>query len=364
MLNQALIFDPIYKETIWGGRLLETMVLKSLPPRVNIGESWEISGCGKDQSIVVNKNLDKMTLERIVDEFGSNLLGKNADASAQFPLLYKLIDAHDKLSVQVHPSDSDAHANNWGRFGKNECWYIVHAEPNAQLIVGFKNGVTKSDVLQAIQNETLSDLLLFHNVNKGDMFFVPAGTVHALCGDTVIYEVQQTSDVTLRLYDWGRLDAQGKSRMLHIKESLQVLNTTFHESYKIAPLQAESMNPGERFIRMACKYFAIEEYRCTGAQTFTVPNRKSFQTVMVLQGEIIVGQGETSVTLSKGQSALLPAAFNSPKIEVTSGATFLISWIPDLLNDIIAPLLSAGYTKDKIALLGGNSDKNDLLAFL
>jgi len=364
LLNQALYFDPIYKETIWGGRVLETMLSKQLPRDATIGESWEISGCGKDQSIVQNKQLFGKSLEQLVNEFGTDLLGENANSTTQFPLLYKLIDAHDRLSVQVHPSDNDAHANNWGQFGKTECWYIVYAEPNAQLVVGFKKGVTKNDVAQAVENATLTNLLVFHNVKAGDMVFVPAKTVHALCSNTVIYEVQQTSDVTFRLYDWARLDSFGKSRTLHVKESLQVLDTTFHESYKIAPLFAEKLSLGFRSVKIACRYFAMEEYACTSSQTVSLPKRSSFQSIILLQGNVDIRQGENVLQLHQGQSALLPAVFQSPKIEVRSEAKFLISWIPNLQKDIITPLLDQGHSKKEIAALGGNAETNDLLPFL
>jgi mannose-6-phosphate isomerase len=359
-IEQPLEFDPIYKKTIWGGRVLETLLGKPLPPLKNIGESWEISGCGNDQSIAKTADFKGKSLAWILSNCGERLVGTNAKTVGDFPLLYKLIDAHDKLSVQVHPSDADAHANGWGPFGKTECWYIVNAEPGAQLVVGFKKGVTKDDVAAAVQNVTLTDLLEFHTIAAGDMIFIPAGTVHAICSNTVIYEVQQTSDVTFRLYDWGRLDGMGKSRALHVRESLRVLSTQWHGSYAIAPLKVETLENGTRTMRIACRYFAMEEYHLTGPGTLTVPARNSFSAIMVLDGCVTTG-GTHRVNLTKGQSALLPAAMTSPEIVCGFHARFLLSWVPDLRADIIDPLKKLGIKNEAILALGGNPGTNDLL---
>jgi mannose-6-phosphate isomerase len=362
-VGQALQFSPIYKETIWGGRNLETMLGKTLPPSIKIGESWEISGCGKDQSIVQTAGFATMTLAQLLQSNGPQLLGQNVVPPTEFPLLFKLIDAHDKLSVQVHPSDADAHANGWGPFGKTECWYIVHAEPGATIVAGFKKAVTKDDVAAAVQNTTLTNLLEFHPVSAGDMIFIPAGTVHAICSNILIYEVQQTSDFTFRLYDWGRVDGTGKSRTLHVKESLQVVSTRWQASYKIPSVPVETLKNGVRSMRIACRYFAIEEYNIQGEGNVTLPHRKSFQTIMVLDGTVAIG-GTHPVILTKGQSALLPASMPGPKLHTESKACFLISWVPDLQSEVVDPLKSSGLRRKTIASLGGNYDTNDLIKLL
>jgi mannose-6-phosphate isomerase len=364
MIDQPLEFDPIYKETIWGGRVLETMLDKVLPPGVTIGESWEISGCGKDQSIARTADFKGKDLAWILANFKELLLGSNCQSGADFPLLYKLIDAHDKLSVQVHPSDADAHANGWGPFGKTECWYIVHAQPGAQIVAGFKRGVSKGDVAAAVQNATLTGLLQFNDIAAGDMIFIPAGTVHAICSSTVIYEVQQTSDVTFRLYDWGRLDSTGRSRALHVRESLQVLNTQWHDSYAIAPLVAETFGNGTRTMRIACRYFAMEEYHFTGPAVVKLPKRNSFAAITVLDGRVTIGAGN-SIDLTRGKSALLPAAMRHGEIRADSPqAHFLVSWVPDLRHEVVDPLKELGIGTDAIAALGGNHETNDLIGLL
>lgn len=328
------------------------MLGKTLPPLVKVGESWEISGVEKNHSIACTPVFSEKTLAQILQSYGRELLGSTVKNTGEFPLLYKLIDAHDKLSVQVHPSDADAKANGWGPFGKTECWYIVHAGPGAQLVVGFKKGVSKDDVAAAVKNVTLTDLLEFHDIKAGDMVFIPAGTVHAICSNTVIYEVQQTSDVTFRLYDWGRLDSTGKSRTLHVKESLQVLDTRWHASYTIPPVRMETLKNGRRTMRIACRYFAIEEYHFHSPGAVRIPRRKSFSVIMVLDGSVAVC-GANPVTLKKGMSALFPAAMQDIDIRTDSHARFLISWVPDLRQEVFAPLKKLGISKDAIAALGG-----------
>jgi mannose-6-phosphate isomerase len=363
-IDQPLEFYPIYKETIWGGRVLETMLGKALPAGVRIGESWEISGVQNDQSVARTREFSGKTLVRILHDNSEKLLGSTIRNTEEFPLLYKLIDAHDRLSVQVHPSDADAHANGWGPFGKTECWYIVNAEPGAKIVAGFKKGVSKDDVASAVQDATLTDLLQFHDIAAGDMIFIPAGTVHAICSNTVIYEVQQTSNVTFRLYDWGRLDSEGKSRPLHVRESLQVLDTKWHDSYTIAPVPVETFENGSRTMRIACRYFALEEYRFSCPGVVTLPDRNSFAAIMVLDGSITTG-GTRRINLTKGQSALLPAAMRQTEIRTDSPqAHFLVSWAPDLKNDIISPLKMLGKSDEAIAALGGNRETNDLLPLL
>lgn len=295
-----------------------------------------------------------------MNDFGPQLLGPGMSSLADFPLLYKFIDAHDRLSVQVHPSDADAHENGWGRFGKTECWYIVHAEPRAQIAVGFRKGVSKDDVSDAVRDISLNDLLEFHDIAAGDVFFIPAGTVHAICGNTILYEVQQTSDVTFRLYDWGRLDKTGKSRPLHIRESLQVLDTRWHSSYDIPAVPVETLHNGARIMRIACRYFALEEYDFYGPGSITLPTRQSFSAMVVLDGSAEV----SGTKLARGQSVLFPAAMGAVEIGVGSGARFLISWVPDLTSDIIIPLNKLGIGSAAIASLGGNAESNDLLALL
>jgi mannose-6-phosphate isomerase len=352
-IAQPLQFDPIYKQTIWGGRVLETMLGKTLPPLVKIGESWEISGVEKNLSIANTPEFAGQSLAQILHTYGGKLLGPAMNKTGEFPLLFKLIDAHDKLSVQVHPSDADAHSNGWGPFGKTECWYIVHAGPDAQLVVGFKKGVTKDDVAAAVQNVTLTDLLEFHKVKAGDMIFIPAGTVHAICSDTVIYEVQQTSDMTFRLYDWGRLDNAGNSRPLHIKESLQVLDARWRASYKIPPIPMETLRNGSRSMRIACRYFALEEYHFHSPGEISLPGRQSFRVMTVLDGSAAV-RGPNPVNLTKGMSALFPAAMGNIDIGTESQVRFLVSWVPDLQHDVLDPLMKLGIDDGAIAALGGD----------
>jgi mannose-6-phosphate isomerase len=364
VLQQPLQFGPIYKETIWGGRNLETLVGKCLPAGKKIGESWEISACEADQSLLLTDGVAGRSLGELTSVYGARLLGSAPAMPAKFPLLCKLIDAHDRLSVQVHPSDSQALANGWGEFGKTECWYIVHAEPGAQIVVGLKKDVTTAAVAKAVADNTLTELVQFHPIASGDLLFIPAGTVHAICANTLIYEVQQTSDTTFRLYDWGRVDGAGKPRTLHIEQSLQVLDTRWHADYKIPPIHTTRYPQGWQRLRVACRYFAMEEFSWQAPVSTTLSNRGSFSTVMVLDGELVIESTAGRTTLHKGQSALLPAQLQKPGLSTSARAHFLVSWVPDLANEIVAPLRTQGVDAAAIVRLGGNGNSNDIAALV
>ena len=364
--STPIAFEPIFKEKIWGGRSLETSLAKEIPSGSLIGESWEISGYGPDLSVAVTGEYKQLTIQQILEKNPKGFLGDSAGYDS-FPLLCKFIDANDKLSVQVHPDNEQVTENNWGLSGKTECWYIADAQPGAQIIVGFKSGVTLEDVRTGIQNNSLGELLNQIPVIKGDMLFIPSRTVHAILDGTLLYEVQQTSDITFRLYDWGRVDKNGTPRQLHIAESLKTVDTTFHEQHKIPPVLVSSLNDVERFFRVACRYFAVEEYVFQRDSSLQLPKKRSFSVITVLDGAVSLYTGEkTKTAVLKGQTILLPADCYR-KAVVAEGETdcrFLVSSVPDLKKEIIAPLQYKGILNKEIALLGGNSDTNDLLPLL
>ncbi|MBD3315965.1 MAG: mannose-6-phosphate isomerase [Chitinivibrionales bacterium] len=362
-IDTPLLFEPIYKEKIWGGRNLSTSLSKELPPEILVGESWELTGFDTDWSVVQGGKHAGTTLQRLVEMFGPELLGRIPFRDA-LPLLYKFIDANDKLSVQVHPDDYQARANSWGNFGKTECWYIVEAKPEARIIVGFKEGVKLSDVEKGIKDDSLGELLNTIPVSRGDMLFVPAGTVHAIMDGTLIYEVQESSDTTFRLYDWGRTDKAGVSRRLHITESLEVLDTEYHDRHKILPLTVDTPRGNRRSFRVACKYFVVEEYRLDVGGCEELPPKQSFQVITVLDRPVeLVWTGGT-MKVGTGRTVFIPAALREISIKADGGASFLASSVPDLRSEVIEPLRSRGVSDDSIASLGGNPTKNHLLPLL
>lgn len=357
------VFSPIAKEKIWGGRTLERRFKKKLPPAVPIGESWEISGYGAEQSQVSQGSSAGSRVEDLLKKYGHRLSGKAVPTDI-FPLLIKFIDANDKLSIQVHPTDKQAVAHGWDLQGKTECWYVADAAPGASIIVGFKPGATMSAVAAAVQANTLENLLNQIPVSRGDMLFVPAGTVHAILDNTLIYEIQETSDITFRLYDWGRLDNQGKPRELHVEQSLEVLDYSSHACHKIDPLTVETTGGFVRSIRAACRYFAVEEYLFGGAARSELVQRDSFQVLSVMDGRGSLVTPTGSLELTMGQTVLVPADRGPAFLHGQEGCRALVSWVPGLLPDVVGPLRNAGHTNESILRLGGYRPFNDLVPLI
>jgi mannose-6-phosphate isomerase len=361
-LATPLLFTTLYKEKLWGSRNLERIVGKHLPTAALIGETWDICDLGADQSVAESGPWASCTLNAITRGCPADLLGANSLQQANFPLLYKFIDAHDRLSVQVHPRDDDARRLGNGVCGKTECWYIIHAEPGAQIVTGFKPGVSKNDIANALDDNSLPRLLQFLSVNKGDVIFIPAGTVHSIGAGIVLYEIQQSCDSTFRLSDWGRLDSAGQPRVLHRAESLAVLDPAWHQNHSIPDVMARQYPFGQKNIRIACRYFALEEFVFHAQGSVGIDYRDSFNVVTVVSGSVAIG--ESSLVITHGQSALLPAAMRTVQLAARADTRVLISWVPNLRADIIEPLRACGIPDAAIAALGGNPATNDILPLM
>lgn len=364
--SEPIIFKPIFKEKLWGGQKLKTALLKEIPENSSIGESWELSGYAPDLSIATSKNFNNLTIQQLLKENPKKLLG-DIHASEFFPLLFKFIDANERLSVQVHPNDMQAQQYGWGNFGKTECWYITEVRTDREIIVGFKDGVTLNDVESGIKDNTLDTLLNRITITKGDILFNPAGTVHAILEGTLLYEIQETSDTTFRLYDWGRVDKTGKSRQLHIAESLKVLDTSYHDCHKIPPVLVRNANGVHHFFRVACRYFTLEEYFFEKSTHITLPPKKSFSVLSVLDESFSLQINNNSIyTFSKGQTVLIPGECYRENITVEgeSHCRFLLTSVPDLKTEVVDYLRKAGISDEVITLLGGNPASNDIMGLL
>jgi mannose-6-phosphate isomerase len=219
-----LQFEPILKERIWGGTKLKTFLNKPITSNVT-GESWEISTVENDVSIVVNGSFKGKSLNELIYEFPEAVLGTKvySQFGKQFPLLFKYLDAREDLSIQLHPNDELAKKRH-NSFGKTEMWYVMQADADASLIVGFKEKSTPEEYLKHLNNKTIVDILDTKKVKQGDVFFLETGTIHAIGAGIVVAEIQQTSDVTYRVYDFDRVDANGNSRELHIDLALEAIN--------------------------------------------------------------------------------------------------------------------------------------------
>ena len=354
-----LRFKPILKEKIWGGTALERVLGKSVPPGNVIGESWELSGVAGNESISISDPYRGTALGKIVASDPGVVVG-SIPRFRGFPLLYKFIDAHAKLSVQVHPDDAQAKALGYGEFGKSECWYIIDAKPGAQVVCGFAHGVNRDQVRDAAASEKILPLLNYILVSPGDVIFVPGRTVHAVLGGVLFYEVQETADTTLRLFDWDRLDKGGKSRALHLKESLEIVDTTWHEHHKIPPVVFEQAAAFTHSFRVACRYFALEEYRFSRPAEVSLPAKRSFRVITVCSGDIRLVNERSSTALRKGDTVLVPACLTQAYVAAGAGAMVLLSSVPDLASEVVAPLSAKGVSHEAIVGLGGNPATSDL----
>ena len=358
---EPIFFEPVYKETLWGGTALSSRFGRRLPAGRFFGESWDLVSLGADQSTVPAGALAGKTLGQLTSAAPLQLLGA-IETFGKFPLLYKFIDARDRLSVQVHPDDRQARANGWGEFGKTESWYIIDAPENARVIVGFKNDVTREAVISAIEKASLHELLNFIPVKAGDQLFIPAGTVHAIMEGILLYEIQESADTTLRLYDWGRVDSAGKPRRLHVHDALNLVDTHARGDYRIRPVVLEEKRCARSF-RAACRYFALEQYSFALDEQIILPAKISFRVLTLLSGGLRLKYPSGSAELRPGVTALLPAALRDVRAAGSAGTELLLSSVPDLRGEVIVPLRERGIHDAAIAQLGGPTG-NDLLALL
>jgi len=227
-----LQFEPILKERIWGGQKLKTLFNKPITSKIT-GESWELSDVEGDVSVVANGNLKGQSLTQLIEDFPDDLLGTEVHKrfGQQFPLLFKYLDAREDLSIQVHPNDELAKARH-NSFGKTEMWYVMQADEKARIIVGFENRSNPEQYLKSLKDKTILGLLHTVTAKKGDVFFLETGTVHAIGAGLVIAEIQQTSDITYRIYDFDRKDANGNTRELHVDLALDAINYEKTETRK------------------------------------------------------------------------------------------------------------------------------------
>jgi mannose-6-phosphate isomerase len=303
-----LKFKPQYFEKIWGGQKIKTVLGKDFGNLPNCGECWEISGVEENVSEVSNGFLAGNTLEEVVEIYMGDLVGeKNYDRfGVEFPLLIKFIDAHDDLSVQVHPNDELAQKRHKA-YGKTEMWFVVDAEKEAKLNSGFNRKLDKETYLRYFNEGKIMDILSFEEVKAGDVFFTPAGQVHAIGKGILLAEIQQTSDITYRIYDFDRKDKNGNSRELHTELAVDALVFDYKESYK-TPYKPIKNQPVEL---ADCPYFT------TNLLEFDHPLEKdfyeydSFVIYMCLEGSMVIDYEEGKETLARGETVLVPASINS-----------------------------------------------------
>lgn len=310
---------PVFKDYIWGGtRLKDDFGFESNLDK--LAEGWMLA-CHKDgKSIIENGEYAGKTLEDIIDEIGAvKVIGTKSEKFPYFPVLIKLIDAKDNLSIQVHPDNEYAQKVEH-EFGKTEIWYVLDAEPDATLIYGFKEKISADEFKNAIESNTLLDVLNVVNVKKGDLFFIEAGTVHAIGKGTLIAEIQQNNNSTYRVYDYGRVGNDGKPRELHIKKAVDVSKTE-PAKYEIKPFGEKiKIEGGVSQILTECDLFTVTKYNINN-EIKLFADEKSFNHVLITDG-----YGKINCTdFKKGDSFFIPASFGEYKI--TGNAEILVTKI-------------------------------------
>jgi mannose-6-phosphate isomerase len=315
-----LTFHPIFKERVWGGRELEKLFGKKLPAGKRIGESWEISDRPNDESVIANGKFAGKNLRWLMEKFSRELLGDAKPANRnRFPILCKILDAREKLSLQVHPPASKA-AELKGE-PKTEMWFIANASPSAELFVGLKRGVTRAEFEKKIQTGEIADCFHHISVRAGDAMFLPSGRVHAIGAGLVIFEIQQNSDTTYRVFDWNRVGLDGKPRELHVAQSLASIDFNDFE-----PKPVEEKFFGDDTIRSRSlvrdPLFNVENCEIKFGAVVKL-NEQKLQIVAAVSGQIEIKSGSESVNLSAGQFCLVPAILEQTEILAKSNAAFL-----------------------------------------
>ena len=315
-----LTFQPVFKERVWGGRELERLYGKKLPPGAVIGESWEISDRPGDASVIANGPLAGKDLRWLMENHAADILGgAKPAAEGRFPLLCKILDAREKLSLQVHPPASKA-AELKGE-PKTEMWFIADAAPDASLYVGLKRGVTRAEFEKKISDGSVADCFHRIPVHAGDTMFLPSGRVHAIGDGLVIFEIQQNSDTTYRVFDWNRVGLDGKPRELHIAESLASIDFNDFEP-KLVEAKFVADGTIQKRPLVNDPLFNVETWKLNSGGTGLLKPKK-LQIVAVTSGEIEINSGSMAVHLSAGQFSLIPASLERTEILAKSDAALL-----------------------------------------
>jgi mannose-6-phosphate isomerase len=312
-------FDPIFKERIWGGRNLEKLYGKTLPPKKPFGESWEISDRPGDESIISNGPLRGRSLRWLMEQCPQDLLGPVNPTPKRFPLLIKILDACQTLSVQVHPPAAIATA--LGGEPKTEMWYVADAKPGAELYCGLKRGVTRSQFEQKLSAGDVEECIHRIPVSAGDAMWMPSGRIHALGGGVVVFEVQQNSDTTYRVFDWNRLDDQGKPRQLHVKESLASIDFKDFEP-SLLPRAVKDTAAGRLRPMVKNNLFDVALRQLRGEETWK-PRERRMRILGVTEGSLRVGEGRNAMLVQAGEFCLIPASCPGVPIAPRPAADFL-----------------------------------------
>jgi mannose-6-phosphate isomerase len=326
-----LTFVPALRDYVWGGRRLETLYGRALPPGI-VAESWEISGYSSVPTYADSGSWAGWALPAILSELGERLVGTHgawALARSRFPLLVKLLDANADLSVQVHPGDAYAQVHERGELGKTEMWYILHADPGTRLILGLKRGTTRDSFRQALASGRVEETLNYVQIRAGEAISVPTGTVHALLAGTVVTEIQQNSDLTYRVYDWNRLGVDGRPRQLHVEKALDVIDFSVPAPGVSVPKVVEDSGALRRLELERNRYFVVEKVELSSAHAYRgICDGSTLEIWGCIAGNAVVASGDAVVGLPAIRYALLPAALGEFVVTATERSVCLRVFLP------------------------------------
>lgn len=344
-------FEPVLKDYIWGGRNLERFGKQLKEEKV--AESWEVSCHPDGMSVIQNGKFQGRTLQSLIDQFGAQITGNHADSS--FPLLVKLIDANDRLSVQVHPNDEYARIHE-GEAGKNEMWYILDAKPGARLIFDVKPGVNRGCFQRAVQEDRVEECLQSIPVRAGSFINIPAGVVHAIGEGIILAEIQQNSNSTYRIYDYHRVDAMGNPRPLHLDKAMDVIRFDSEKRRKqYGGLKYIISHHFTATVLVANPYFCMELLQVTGTAALDTQKRQ-FHIHVCIDGNGTVTWDGGSMEFQRGETFLIPCALG--RYILKGNFKTLQAYVPDLQKDIYARLQQMGYIIEEIhANISGLTDE-------
>jgi mannose-6-phosphate isomerase len=314
MTTQPLLFEPLYQKRVWGGTRLATELNRSLPSEGPIGESWEIVDRPEAQSVIMSGPLAGRTLRRAIESEGGRIMGPDWDRIQPFPILVKWLDCTDRLSLQVHPP-ADVAARLGGE-PKTEIWFIAASSSDSHLIVGLRNGATRESFESAIKSSSVDDLIHRFKVSAGDSILVESGRLHAIDAGNLILEIQQNSDTTYRVYDWGRVGLDGQARQLHLEQSMQSID---FGDFEPEPLRG---SPGDHLLA-DCSEFRIRKFEWRTGSSLSIPKEEDPKIISVIDGGLKIDDPEGTV-LQKGDNALLPWA-GGFELQALGKSTFLLT---------------------------------------
>ena len=357
-----LRFEEAYFERIWGGAKLHTLLGKDTPPDKVIGEAWLVSDHAEHESVVADGAHQGRSLRELVETAPQAVLGSRARRTpdGRFPLLLKLLDSAQSLSVQVHPDDATAKRLGEPDVGKTEMWHVFDADPGSELICGLDPAVGPEEFASSVADGSIERTVTRFNAPAGTTAFVAAGTVHAIGGGILLAEIQQNSNITYRIYDWGRVDTDGNPRELHVEKALEATHFGSPHGGPAHPL-AYPQDGATIHVLAACRHFAAELIEIENA--FTRPlSGGTFHLVLAKTGALEVHGGDTAYTLAPGEVVLLPGCLEA--YTVAGPATYLDYYVPDLERDVVEPLLAAGHSPEAIVRLGGAPGTSDLSSYI